>query len=304
MMQLWRTKYSTKKYVLYRKIEGWINIYNVCNRNFTKRVLEKILHINVCSIEALSVRNQCVNVFTNNYLYKVQLYGDNLKKDLENRILFCDKRIPLLSPVNVYKKYPFVVKMPILDQMDVDDASVTYIFNELKKSGYEAEFRMKDYPLIIEGLSILKSCSYGVQTVKKIKKYLWGKEGIKVRVGIVHGDLHRGNIMYKDGRPLLIDFDCVRYCDVQDIDILYFMLEEIRHQHGYKKTWLDEWLQVYENTKEIQEFSFLGQIEIDLKFGLILLCLERLAQNYRENSLFVKQNKKSIRNINWKLYKL
>lgn len=246
--------------------------------------------------------NQCVNIFTSHYIYKFQLYGDNIKKDLKNRKLFSVYgQSSLVSPIKVYKRIPLAIMMPILNQPIKNEKAACHILNRLKEAGHKAVFQMEDYPLIMNGLNILDDCDSGRRISKKLRKYLQKQKGVMVRVGIVHGDFHRNNIMCKGSTPVLIDFDCSRDNDIQAIDALYYILEEVRHMHGYKKPWLDEWLLIYENINIMYRYRCSQQIDMDLRFGLIILLLERISQEQQFDFRFIEINKNSVKKVSRKL---
>lgn len=280
-----------------KKINKWILKHNIYNRIIVKMIIAFLLHIDVNFITDLMVRNGCVIIFTNKYIYKIQIYGNHIKSDLNNRKKFPKQVIPLLVPIEICKMHPMIVRMLVLKQSNVNEEAANYILNELKKTGHQKKFKMSDYPLLVEGCKILKKCTYGEQANKNIERYLQ-KDTPIVRVGIVHGDFHRGNILYKGNRPVLIDFDCSRECDIQAIDALYYVLEEERHKHGYMESWLEEWKLLYENSQVVYEYKCSEQIDVNLKFGLVVLLLERLAQDQSMNDEFTERNKTVLRRIN------
>ena len=107
--------------------------------------------------------------------------------------------------------------------------------------------------------------------------------------------------MCKGSTPVLIDFDCSRDNDIQAIDALYYILEEVRHMHGYKKPWLDEWLLIYENINIMYRYRCSQQIDMDLRFGLIILLLERISQEQQFDFRFIEINKNSVKKVSRKL---
>lgn len=213
-----------RKRILWSNIDNWLRIHNVCNNVITKRIFARVLHIDMKSINSLNIRNRCVNVLTSNYLYKIQLYGDNIRKDLRNRKLFSVYEQTLMSPLKIQKRIPLTIMMPILRPPAKNEEAACYILNKLKEVGHEAVFSVNDYPLLMDGLKILKSCDGGRKISEKFYKFLQEQKGAIIRVGIVHGDFHRDNIMCKDNMPVLIDFDCSRNNDIQAIDALYYIL--------------------------------------------------------------------------------
>lgn len=273
-------------------------------KKISYKVLALILHIKCESIVSLEARGDCITIFTKDFLYKMQIYGESVKRDICNRKLFFDFEGSMISPIKVKKNHPFTIKMPILDCARTNEEDVKHILEELRKTGSETPFRMQNYPLLIEGINIIGYSRSGERAVKKLQTYFKEKEGTLVREGIVHGDFHRGNILYRGERPVLIDFDCARQRDIQDIDVLYYILEEERYKNRDRRPWMNGWLKIYKNTSIIYKYKCLEQIEIDLKFGLVLLLLERLAHNHREDDSFVKQNKAVLEKISREIYLL
>lgn len=289
------------KYSLWSNIDKFIRTHSFYNNNITKRIVAKILRIDVQSITSFNVRNRCINVFTGNYLYKLQLYGDNIKKDLKNRKLFSVYGQSLMSPIKVYKRIPLTTMMPILKLPTDNEKAACYILKKLKEVSHEALFKVEDYPLIIDGLNILENCDNGRTASKKVHKYLQEQEGVTIRVGIVHGDFHRDNIMCKGSTPVVIDFDCFRNNDIQAIDALYYILEEVRHMHRCRKSWLDEWLLLYDNETLMHRYRCLEYVDIDLRLGLIILLLERMSQAHQYDCNFIEINRNSFKKISSKL---
>lgn len=294
-----------RRYFLQRKIDNWLNLKNIYINHITQKVITQILGIDSNLIKEINIRNRCMNVFTNDYLYKIQLYGDNIKKDLKNRNCISCYLLSLVSPIKVYKRIPLIIMMPILKQPIQNEKDACYILRRFKEIGYKKKFKLNDYPKIIDGLNTLKNCGYasGRRIGEELQKYLQKQEGTIVRVGIVHGDFHRNNIMRKGNIPVLIDFDCFRENDVQAVDALYYILEEVRYRNGYKKLWLEEWLLIYENIDKVYEYKCIEYVDIDFKLGLIILLLERISQDQQYDYLFIQTNESSIKKIKRKLIK-
>lgn len=289
------------KYVVFKKIDNWLVKHKVFDRKLAKRMLARILRIDIQSIRSVNIRNRCVNVFTKNSLYKCQFYGGNIKKDLSNRKMFSVYLQEALSPIKVYRKFPPTIMMPILKPSIENETAACDLLDQLKKYTYETAFMIADYPLIVDGLAILKDHDGGRRISKILLEYLQKQQGLPVHAGIVHGDFHRDNIMSMGNKSVLIDFDCSRKNDIWAIDALYYILEEVRHKNGYKKTWLEEWLFIYENMDIVYEYKCAEKIDIDIRFGLIVLLLERISQDQRFDYCFIDANKSSIKKISRKL---
>lgn len=288
----------SKKYILQRSIDIWTSIHNFYNRRVIKKIASILLRIDSQIITDLSVMHRCINVFTKRYLYKIQLSGDRIERDLNNRKLFTPCAESLVSPVIVHRKKPLIIKLPILDEPKEYDKYAYYVLAELAKCGHMEKFEINKYPLIIAGLNILESFECGKQVRRKVYQYLQKREDSIVRVGLVHGDFHRGNIMIMDGKPVLIDFDCARDNDIQAIDALYYILEEVRYKHGQNKSWLEYWRDIFNNINSLENYICFEQVDIDLKFGFVLLLLDRLAQDFQYDYSFKTSYRDSINRIN------
>lgn len=268
------------------------------DNRIARSIVAKVLQIDRRRIDSLNIGNRCINIFSDRYLYKCQLYGDSIKRDLMNRKIFSVyQQSGMISPIKVYKKKPLTIIMPILKQSDDHDEAACYILDKLKGVSLETAFRIEDYPLIMDGLRLLGKCKSGVTLGKKMFEYLKGQQGSIVRVGIVHGDFHRDNIMYKGNQPVLIDFDCSRKDDIQAVDALYYILEEVRRSNEYNNPLLEDWLLLYSNVDMMYEYRCVEQIDIDFRFGLIIFFLERISQEQRYNCLFMDEQEKSIKKI-------
>lgn len=295
---------SGKNYTVREKVDTWLKRHNFYETSITKKIIAIVLAIDYHSISMLNVRNHCMNVYTDKCFYKIQLYGDNVEMDLKNRRLFCGYSHLFISPIKVYRKKPLIIAMPILEnRLPLNEKACCYILDILKEKSYQTEFKINEYPLINIGLRILGNYEYGKRIRENFYKYLLKQEGVLVRVGVVHGDLHRDNIMFRGNIPLLIDFDCSRENDIQAIDALYYMLEEVRHKNGYKRPWLDEWLLIYQNVNVVYMYKCVEKVDIDLKFGLIVLFLERIAQEQKLNHFNIENYKENIKKIGYKLDK-
>ena len=58
------------------------------------------------------------------------------------------------------------------------------------------------------------------------------------KVGFLHGDLHLGNIMMKEGKPMLIDLDRAKCFGPVDIDSIHYHLVDLQVNNNV--FWLDE----------------------------------------------------------------
>jgi Phosphotransferase enzyme family len=97
-----------------------------------------------------------------------------------------------------------------------------------------------------------------------------------MRWGPAHGDFHRDNLLWHEGEPTLIDFDCVRLRAPQAFDALYFGVEWDARQ---KKV---PWLHVAKSRLQSREFGPLcaamheiGPPQPDL---MLLFVLDRVGQ--------------------------
>lgn len=289
-----------KEYILQQSINNWLVNYNLYERRITKKILAWILGIDVHLIVSLNVRSRCINVLTENCFYKIQIYGDSIKRDLNNRKLYLIYK-QLIPPIKIYRKIPFTVMMPRLKKSTKKEEMAYYILEKLRETAHKTLFKIDDYPLIINGLNVLEKCDGGGQVSRKLREYLKKQEEVILYVGIVHGDFHSDNIMCLGNMPVIIDIDCSRENDIQAVDALYYIIEEVKREHGDRKNWLDEWLLVYNNINIVYGYRCIQQVDIDIKLGLIILLLERISQDKQDDSYFIETNKESIKKIIRKL---
>lgn len=247
----------------------------------------------------LRIINHCMIVFTSENIIKIQLFGDNLDRDLRGRELFYSKDKSLVSPMEVQKKIPLSISMPILEKPQNYDEAADYILKEMKKFGNIISFKICDYPLLEAGLDILEKGENGKKAKEKVYTFLHRREYSPVRVGLVHGDFHRGNIMYMNGKPILIDFDCARENDIQAVDALYYILEEKSISHN--KKWLEYWISIYIDSSNVNTHICFQHADVEIKFGLIILLLERIAQDIQDTPdkyAYLHAHRKTISKIN------
>lgn len=288
-----------------KRVEKWMRRNGVCDKDFTKIVFSKLLGIKKEDIILMKVKNQCINIYARKFIYKVQMYGNSMIRDLNNRRLFALYDQELVCPIQIKYRKPLIVAMPRMTEITAYDEAACFVLRKIKEYGHDSKFKIKDYPLIMYGLSSLRGFPEGIRMREKLYRYLHGKEGVVLRVGPVHGDFHRGNILTANGKLFLIDFDCFRENDIQAVDVLYFVLEEVRHKRGYRRPWMDEWLYLYNNIEEIKnEYQCIKETDIDFQLGLILLLLERMAQEEQNEERFAVLQKDSIRRINLAIERL
>ena len=163
-----------KRYILQRRIDHWLYTKNIYTSNITKKAVARILGIDGNIIKDIGVRNCCINVFTRDYLYKIQLYGDNIKKDLKNRNCISYYGLSIISPIKVYKRIPLIVMMPILKQIIENEKGACYILRKLRETGCKKVFKLNEYPLITDGLNTLINCGYvsGRKVGEELQKYI------------------------------------------------------------------------------------------------------------------------------------
>jgi len=88
------------------------------------------------------------------------------------------------------------------------------------------QLKFSDSNTLQAGLNVIQKI-YGVTAEKHIFQivdtFLARR---KYHIGFTHGDYHSRNILSgNDGKPILIDLDCVRFQDIQELDALSFVLE-------------------------------------------------------------------------------
>lgn len=290
-------------YYIQKEIGNLFYKYKIYENDLFYEIISLLLKINKNEIYKLIVRNGCLLVYTDNFLYKIKIYGNTIREDLKNRKkIFVDCKF-LLSPIQIYRKIPLVIRMPILKSPIKYDKPALYIWDKMKNVSYEKDFKLIDFPLIVKGIKILQRYKYGEMVRKKLDNFFYNQEGKKIRVGIVHGDFHRGNIMQFGDKYVLIDFNRARNNDIQAIDMLYYILEEVRCKHRYAKNWLEEWIFIFENIPGLErDYWFVENLNIGLTFGLVVLLLERLGQEeyehfFVERKVFDRINKMLLNRI-------
>ncbi len=90
-----------------------------------------------------------------------------------------------------------------------------------------ADFDSASAPEVTAGLSALAAL-YGARAIPALDVWRNRLAGPRRwRIGFSHGDFHARNIMIdRAGGGRLIDLDCIRLNGIQELDALYFVLEE------------------------------------------------------------------------------
>ncbi len=225
----------------------------------------------------------CLKIWSKDAFYKIQLRGDSLIKDNENR---SDAEIILGNYVmdsKVLFKHPMIIKYPLIESCIVEDDHRMNIIDCLWSHGKAVCFDYHNYHLIKCGLNMIEGSNKDL--VVLIQNRLEAKNGVKVHEGPVHGDFHRGNILNDNNdNTFLIDFDCWRNCDIQEIDLLYYYLQEAVNLHGCRYMWMKEWIWIWNNINEfVKRFGIDEHIDSDFRLLWIILLIERAAQ---EKSLY------------------
>lgn len=90
-----------------------------------------------------------------------------------------------------------------------------------------ARMAVSDSPELLTGIAIIAEL-YDDPTTRAIRRQVEGfLASGDYHLGFAHGDFHSRNIVLDDlGAPRLVDLDCVRLNGIQELDALYFVLEQ------------------------------------------------------------------------------
>lgn len=155
--------------------------------------------------------------------------------------------------------------------------------------------KASDFEEVINGAGIISNI-YNAEManaiLKDLNNYL---QGIKVPVGLRHGDFHPGNI-FKDanGRPMLIDLDSIRENNIQSIDPVYYCVEVMKSSTNGE--WYDLLHQINSDPRIEQQLTDLLQ-----KFGVkhsyqevLLFALDRIGF---ETSIGIVYSRKHLNSL-------
>ncbi len=155
--------------------------------------------------------------------------------------------------------------------------------------------------------------SQGEYRLGSLEELYWVEEGINVLGNIVidnhdlrsrvldilgrtrfhygpcHGDFHRANLLSKNGSaPALIDLDCFRLCSIQELDILYFNIEEVSARELIG--WPDILERYLENLGLYDFESFVPSVNVSDPRLVFIYILDRIGQEAKYH-IFQNGNK-------------
>ena len=131
---------------------------------------------------------------------------------------------------------------------------------------------------LITGLKIISNI-YGDVVIQKIQliidDYLMNG---KYHIGFAHGDFPSRNILIdEDLKPKIIDLDCVRFFGLQELDVLYYLIE-----YEWSKTgamWYETIARYLDNNISTAEITILKYFGVDYDHGLAVTYLvDRIGQ--------------------------
>lgn len=266
-------------------------IYKILRNDYLLKILSSIiLKIKWKDINNIHFVHGCINICTNKYFYKLQICGSGLEADIHNRNKLYKRIYPYIYEYKIISRKILCVRAPLCVKKRITDTHVEEIICCFRKYGKRVQFNYQKYESIKSGLNCLKQFRNGEKVNKLLCKYFANNYSEYIREGIVHGDLHSGNILFDKSHDklILIDFDCTRMRDIQEIDLLYFYLQYEVVQHKYKLNWREIWLHNFGNILRVKEYGLVSKyVEMDLYLAWIILFLECIQQdeenlNYRK----------------------
>lgn len=252
----------------------------LANKRLLTILSSVILRIRIDEIIDVSLACGCINVYTKNDFYKVQFGGRSLELDIYNRSILYEIMPEYMYQYETVKKRPLCVRAPLCIKARISDRHIDEIVGEFRKYGSPVAFDYTRYESLKEGLVFLTKFANGIKAKHMLCQYFDNKHCEYVHEGIVHGDFHGDNILFdKNGKLVLIDFDCLRVQDIQEVDILYYYLQKAAMKYQHRGEWLQVWLYVFLNISQLQKKKvILKYVELDLKLAWIILFIERIGQ--------------------------
>jgi hypothetical protein len=93
----------------------------------------------------------------------------------------------------------------------------------LHQHGEDGRGQLESLPRVERGLSVLAGLLPAL--AEPVRTAARAAAEASMRWGQAHGDFHSANLLWHDGAPKLIDFDCVRAHSPQAFDWMYFDVE-------------------------------------------------------------------------------
>lgn len=142
----------------------------------------------------------------------------------------------------------------------------------------KVRMQVVEFAELVEGLNVISNV-YGELVSQRIFKIVdfYLKYG-KYHIGFAHGDFHSRNIVLDEfHRPRLIDLDCVRFCGVQELDAIYFLVEQEWSKSG--TPWYETIALYLKNGLSPEGFVFLNSLGVEYTLGLsVTFLVDRIGQ--------------------------
>lgn len=261
--------------------------YFLLTKYFRIEILDKLLisylcEVSVTNIQDYDLRPGNLMVFTDKMVYKVQLFGNNLDKDVCNRKQVFKNSYPA-NQIDILQDNPRIISYALLEKKEVNFDDIVDLLLLLRKNGEVKGCIQNGFPKgIVNGLAVFDFYKINDKQKESIFVILNNICRKQIHMGIVHGDLHCDNVLYdENGKCFLIDFDCSREDDIQAFDAMYYIFEKERKTDNMN--WLLFWKILWRKKDEIEKkYHLFFEKLIDLTYEdiMIILFIERLGQEY------------------------
>ena len=228
------------------------------------------------------IAHGAMTFFLNNRVYKVQINRKSVLEDVENRKNIFYNKYPS-NKIYIINKSPLIIVSNRLENSAVSNENVIKLLKSIKFYGSKKITNYEECLGVKYGLDALYYYKVGDKNINKIMAILNTLFEKPIRIGKVHGDMHKKNILkFSKDRYVLIDFDCARENDVQAFDGIYYIFEKERNKT--LKSWLVFWRLFLRNEDEVLKkyrYFFSNLIDMTFKEAMIILFIERLGQEYK-----------------------
>lgn len=214
---------------------------------------------------------------TLSHFYKIGTRFGPLNTE-KNNIQLIRTYFPSLMPyVGVYKIHYHGVlcslSMPtyiVPTQSEALKAGIE-ILQKLRTFSSKGRGEVREFPYLKHGLYLTKVLYKNLELECKVRKAL----SLTWSIGLVHGDLHLGNVLIDDNHPIVIDLDNVSQTGIQALDAFTFWLDyKIKQTH---LSW-QEVLKLVINDEMCEAGAFIKNnlFDNDVKSLALLYVLNRL----------------------------
>lgn len=277
-------------------------VNKILKNNYGLKILSSIfLGIQLSEINSVSYIHGCINVYTDKSFYKLQLCGKGLELDIINRDKIYREMREDLYPIQILNKRLLCIRAPLCIRGKILDEHIEKIVCDFRKNSRKVRFDYRRYYILKAGLERLDKCKNGIKARNLVCKYFERNCREYVHEGIVHGDFHSGNILFRNNEELvMIDFDCSRLRDIQEVDILYYYLQEAVSKYKNMLMWQSVWMYIFANISQLREVELIVKyIKMDLNLAWIILFIERIGQEDDRNEEYGILNRAVCRIINY-----